>query len=146
MQNPNGAWAYGFETELESKLSPFGDGEVDEGAEGFARQYVGDAHIPLILHNPTQRTIRRLGFIHLSPNLIEVHPGWHGEFCIVRWTANDAGLYQIRGYFVGINPAPTTVDVHVVSSSKSHLFDAEVDSFGVPATFSVFRKFSPAKR
>ena len=34
-----------------------------------------------------------------NPNFVNMHPGWDGEFSVVRWTAPAAGQYSFQGYF-----------------------------------------------
>jgi len=68
-----------------------------------------------------------------------MHPGGAGQDSVVRWTAPSAGTFSISGFFEGIDPAPTTTDVHVLLDGSTHLFDGSIGSFNVPLLFNLTR-------
>jgi hypothetical protein len=45
---------------------------------------------------------------------MDLHPGSLGQYSVVRWTAPVSNSYLIAGFFVGIDPQPTTTEVHVL--------------------------------
>jgi len=46
---------------------------------------------------------------------------------------------SITGFFEGIDPAPTTTDVHVLLDGGTHLFDGNISSFNAPLPFNLTR-------
>ena len=65
-----------------------------------------------------------------------MHPGSKGQHSVVRWTAPTADRFVIEGLFEGIDPHPTTADVHVLLNGVP-IFSRKVDSFMVPVRFKL---------
>ena len=66
------------------------------------------------------------GDVHLPgsrwyPGQLSLAPGWEGERSVVRWTAPQAGQYQVQATFYSIEGVPPTTDVHLFSNGKSLL-------------------------
>jgi hypothetical protein len=70
------------------------------------------------------------------PTLLDMHPGPTGQYADVRWTATAAETVNVSGLFEGIDPAPTTTDVHVLLDN-TFIFNGNVDNFDVPLPFSI---------
>lgn len=59
-----------------------------------------------------------------------MHPGYAGEYALVRWTAPEACNISIASVFTGLSVAqPTTTDVHILHNNQS-IFDNFVEGFG----------------
>ncbi len=72
---------------------------------------------PWVMANTSDRDVNWHG-IHWSPHRLSFHPGPHGEYSVVRFTAPRAGTYSVKSAFAAIDPLATT-DVHVLQSGKS---------------------------
>lgn len=70
------------------------------------------------------------GWSSMLTSTLNVCPdGSGGEYCHARWTAPDAGIFDITAEFSGVDfVAGTTTDVHVSPNGVS-LFNGSVDSF-----------------
>jgi hypothetical protein len=131
--NPNGNWAYGFTSTLGGAFTPLGSGSC-----GSLVGWQLSGHEPWVLGNPTAST-QVCGTGQVPPTLLDMHPGGAGQDSVVRWTAPSAGTFSINGFFEGIDPAPTTTDVHVLLDGSTHLFDGSIGSFNVPLLFNLTR-------
>jgi hypothetical protein len=128
--NPNGSWSYGSTPSLGGAFTLLTSGRCAsllgwafEGAE------------PFVLGNPTGKR-QSCGTGQVPTNLLDMHPGAEGQYSVVRWTAPAAGQFRIRGLFEGIDPHPTTTDVHVLLNGVP-IFDGEIGSYGVPMRFNL---------
>ncbi len=72
---------------------------------------------PCVSHNSTQE-VRTMANIRWDPGRLSFHPGPKGEYCVVRWTAPDAGEYSVKTTFLGIDQS-TTTDVHILHGVRS---------------------------
>jgi hypothetical protein len=138
-KNPNGVWSYGFtltlggplylaDRQLVSEIYP---STYVQGYDVWARQAQADCGDGVgggIAHYPGQYI--NGSELHFEDTL-EEHPGCHGEYATVRWTAPLAGTYQFVGSFNGMQLAcgGTTTDVHIRWNSINALFDANVSGF-----------------
>ncbi|MDG3007143.1 alpha-galactosidase [Paludisphaera mucosa] len=82
---------------------------------------------PVVIANLSDEP-RELGAIHVAPRGMTFHPGPDGEFCVVRWTAPEAGDVAIRAAFRAADPKATT-DVHVLLAGKP-IFEDRVGEKG----------------
>ena len=136
--NPNGNWSYGSSGALDSAFTkstvPINSGDLicwgaTQGTPCTSTQRA-------IIKNRSQGNITPLAGIVIPNNVLHLHPGQNGEYAVVRWTAPEAGLYTVSGFFEGLNSRPTSTDVHVVMNSET-VFDAEVSTFMNPMNFDV---------
>ncbi len=72
---------------------------------------------PCVNHNPTSE-VRRFANVRWEPGRLALHPGPKGQYSVVRWTAPQAGQYQVDAAFLAID-ADTTTSVHVLHNGKS---------------------------
>ncbi len=138
--NPNGVWSYGWTQTLGSTFNldaihenasglDFWEGSVHTGA-GFP-----PGNFPNIGHNGTNSTITYNGAIPVAPGHLTLHPGPDGEYSVIRFTAQAKGIYSLSSTFTGLDPRPTSTDVHVLMNASS-IFDGSVTAFGSGPSFS----------
>ena len=125
VSNPNGAWSYGWTGTLGSGFTPFANNPVRaDGLDDWDSWPTAS-----ILHNSTQKNITVSGSsVVLVPNQLSMHPGSGGQYSVIRWTASEAGSMEVRASFMGLDPAPTTTDVHVLLNGVSK-FDGTVNAY-----------------
>ena len=133
--NPNGAWRYGWSSSLGSsfnlysdvvKLTPTIDFWYDSAKTGS----------PSVSHNSTATEDNSHPTITYQPSQLNFHPGYYGEYSIVRWIAPEAATYSLATMFIGIDHAgPTTTDVHVLHNNMV-LFSNLINGFGASSTKS----------
>jgi len=127
--NPNGAWRYGWSSSLGSsfnlynkvgKLTPTIDLWYDPTKTGS----------PFVVHNSTATVNNSHPTITYQPSQLGFHPGYYGEYSIVRWIAPEAGTYSLATMFTGLDHVgPTTTDVHVLHNNIL-LFSNLINGFG----------------
>ncbi len=127
--NPNGAWRYGWSSSLGSsfnlynnvgKLTPPIDLWYDPTKTGS----------PFVVHNSTATEDNSHPTITYQPSQLGFHPGYYGEYSIVRWIAPEAGTYSLATMFTGLDHVgPTTTDVHVLHNNIL-LFSNLINGFG----------------
>lgn len=140
LKNPSQEWSYGYVPKDGRGFVPFSDLDQTGAFEGYSLVVPGYARIPAVLRGTRVHKEDRLGFSFLTPGIVDMHPGWRGEYATIRWTPHHAGTYRFSGYFLGLDNAPTSTDVHIVDRSEASLFTSNVDTFGVPIEFSFVRK------
>ena len=82
---------------------------------------------PGVAHNPTTE-VRSMANIRWDPGRLSFHPGPKGEYSVVRWTAPEAGAYEVRAKFLAIDQN-TTTDVHVLHGGRP-VFDRLINLRG----------------
>lgn len=131
--NPNGVWSYGQSTTLGGSFSTMAAGGCGtlSGWSAFGSGAPGQPAFVL-------SGIGNCGGGMLSSaTLLNMHPGDNGQNAIVRWTSPASGNYTLTGLFIGLDPVPTTTDVHVLLNGVSQ-FDGVVNTFGgTPVSFSL---------
>jgi hypothetical protein len=129
--NPNGAWSYGWTGTLGSGFTPF----VNHGPRTDGLDDWDNWPTASILHNSTLKNITVSGSsVVLVPNQLSMHPGSGGQYSVLRWTASEAGSMDVRASFIGLDPAPTTTDVHVLLNGVSK-FDGTVNAYHAGPSF-----------
>ena len=107
--NPNGVWTYGWDDgsfhlfTRQTEIAPnafFWQGGNGPLGEPTAGANEGDS--PYIIHGST---------VYL-PGELGLHPGSSGQRAVLRWTAPNAGFFQIDATFKGGDPL-TTTDVQI---------------------------------
>ncbi|MBN2475736.1 MAG: hypothetical protein JXB62_14085 [Pirellulales bacterium] len=90
---------------------------------------------PCVNHNGTGDTVRGLG-ITWEPGQLGLHPGREGEPAVLRWTAPEAGTFDVSATFKSIATRATT-DVHILHNGKS-IFQRKINvgGSGPEASFS----------
>ncbi|MDJ1173049.1 PEP-CTERM sorting domain-containing protein [Roseofilum capinflatum] len=138
--NPNNSWQYGWSSTLgssfnlstkSSKFTPTIDSWIDDETHPSLWVYHGG-----VLHNPTGEVNNSHPSITLQPNQLALHPGYHGEYSILRWIAPETQTYALSAAFSGLDHiGPTTTDVHVLHNGVS-LFSDLINGFGASTTKS----------
>ena len=130
--NPNGAWSYGQTATLGGSFSPLLAGSCGPltGWNSSGASATGGSP-PFIF-----KGVGTCGTGTLTSGELDLHPGSAGQYADVRWTAPGAGSFVVTGFFTGIDPHPTTTDVHVLQNSAA-LFNGAVASLGMPLSFSL---------
>jgi len=136
--NPNGVWSYGWSSTLTSAFNVYPyNGKIIPGKN--LDLWVDPGHIasycPNVLHNATAGTIT-FSSARWKPGQLSFHPGSNGEYSHVRWTALDAGIFDIDAIFTGIDFLyGTTTDVHVLHNGIS-LLDGLINGFDKKSLFA----------
>ena len=135
--NPNGVWSYGYENSLGLSLQLYDKATVDVlgrvGLDSWNSSALGID--PNVIHN---RTNKALTFVSATWQAGELsfHPGPNGQFSVIRWTAPNAGEFNLSAMFSGIDfVGPTTTDVHILQNGNS-LLSADVLTYGPGPSFS----------
>jgi hypothetical protein len=128
--NPNGVWQYG--SLAGTAFTPLAEGSCGM-LSGWQGMSSAPGEPPFVFAGPGTCGATAEA---VPSTMLDLHPAQNGDRSVVRWTAPSAGTYTIQGTFVGLDPAPTTTDVHVVLGGVDS-FTAQIDSFNVPTPFSL---------
>jgi hypothetical protein len=135
--NPNGVWSYGWSSTLTSSFNRYPNhGKFDPYPIDV---WAGSnfPYSPNVSHNGTGSVVDSHPTIIWQPGQFSLHPGDNGEYSYARWTAPEAGIFDIVAMFTGIDKFGTTTDVHVLHNGTS-LPDGvgSVNGFGDTWSFS----------
>jgi len=130
--NPNGPWSYGSTPTLGGAFALIAAGSCGPLA-GWQGGGAATGSPPFIYGG-----VGTCGGGTLPSGLLDLHPGVSGAYADVRFTSSAAGLFAISGIFEGIDPSPTSTDVHVLLNGLS-IFDSTINSFHVPNAFNLSR-------
>jgi hypothetical protein len=113
--NPSGVWSYGWCAEPGAELRLYEQvGKVD--VKGIIAWTRGQPD-PQVFFNTTDQLLHPYESINLQPKQLAFHPGQHGVYSVIRWTAPAAGVFTVSGKFEGISgygeAKPTTTDVQI---------------------------------
>ena len=133
--NPNGPWSYGSTPTLGGAFTLLAAGTCGPLA-GWQGGGAATGSPPFIYGG-----VGTCGGGTLTSGLLDLHPGASGAYADVRFTNSAAGALAISGVFEGIDPAPTSTDVHLLLNGLS-IFDSTVNNFHVPHTFNLTRTMS----
>ena len=100
------------------------------GMQGWSASELGGGD-PCVTYNPTDQ-VREMANIRWNPRQLSFHPGSKGEYSVVRWTAPQAGTFQVQAAFSAIDQQ-TTTDVHVLHNGTA-VFDDLLQLDGRPRT------------
>jgi hypothetical protein len=138
-QNPSGVWSYGWSQSLDSAFTL--DQRHPQGPDGldyWTGEIVTDApppsHFPLIGFNGTGHRVLSSNTVDVLPGELWLHPGPGGEYSVLRFTADAAGSFVVRGRFMGVDLFPGTTDVHVLVNGHS-AFDGVVNTYRAGPSF-----------
>jgi len=131
--NPNGVWSYGWSSTLTSAFNLYlNHGIFDDAIPVDVWAGSNFPYSPNVSHNGTENPITHPTIIW-QPGQFSLHPGDSGEYSYARWTAPNAGTFDIDAMFTGIDR--TTTDVHVLHNGIS-LFDGLVNGLDNTSSFS----------
>lgn len=100
-----------------------------------------------VIHNGTGAGVQYFQTIGQSTEVLNLHPGPAGENSVVRWTAQAAGMYQLKGRFVALDRGEQiqgpSVDVAVLHKSALHnsvveLLSSEINRYGEQRMFTLY--------
>jgi hypothetical protein len=114
----------------DSRLVMLNSGRWDAqggGLAGLEAWRNGERLDPCATRNGTTHLIKALG-ITWAPGQLSFHPGQHGEYALVRWTAPAAETVELSATFNSIAERATT-DVHVLHNGRP-LFDGFINVSG----------------
>ncbi len=133
--NPNGAWRYGWSSSLGSNFNLYSNvGKVTPTIDLLYDSTKNGS--PLVLHNSTATEDNSHPTITFQPSQLGFHPGYYGEYSIVRWIAPEAATYSLATMFTGLDHVgPTTTDVHVLHNNIV-LFSNLINGFGASSSKS----------
>ncbi|MBI4578537.1 MAG: PEP-CTERM sorting domain-containing protein [Planctomycetes bacterium] len=111
LQNPNGAWSFGWMPSGNTTFTPYTTSFAAFGLNlnewrGPFPDYNGSAP-PDVMFNPTGNPITVETTTWL-PNRVTFHPGEHGERSVIRWTSPLAGPGGLTAAFEGRSHEVTT--------------------------------------
>ncbi|MGE3281194.1 MAG: hypothetical protein AB7H90_02625 [Alphaproteobacteria bacterium] len=120
--NPNGPWSYGS-TPGPVPGGPFSLNPFVGGADCNNPDLQGwqnSGIFPYVLKNFSAVSTSCPGTVTVFPDVLHLHPASDGKYSVVRWTAPLAGVYEISGFFEGLDfVGPTTTDAHVLVNGVS---------------------------
>lgn len=135
-----GTWLYEQHPEWLLRATP-GKKHPLDGMRSWTSRELGGVD-PGVAHNPTSE-VRTMANIRWEPGRLSFHPGPTGEYCVVRWTAPEAGEYAVQATFLAIDQS-TTTDVHVLHRGRS-LYDSWVNLQGQGKQVTYDGKLTAAK-
>jgi hypothetical protein len=95
--NPNGVWSYGYVTSLGQTFNLFDISKIDSNTgyriwmTNSIEYHDGTA---CVWKNESSST-----FNNVQPGEVSLHPGFDGEYTVVRWTSPLSGVVTIDGLF-----------------------------------------------
>ena len=133
--NPNGAWRYGWSSSLGSSFNLYNN--VGKQTPTIDLWYdPTKTGSPLVVHNSTATEDNSHPTITYQPSQLGFHPGYYGEYSIVRWIAPEAATYSLATMFTGLDHVGlTTTDVHVLHNNIL-LFSNLINGFGASSSKS----------
>jgi len=90
-----------------------------------------DGREPWVAFNPSAQPVETTFKFTWPARRVVLHPGPHGEYSVVRWTAPAADRYAIATTFTGL--AKATTDVHILHNGRP-LLDATLNIGSSPNT------------
>jgi hypothetical protein len=133
--NPNGAWRYGWSSSLGSNFNLYSNsGNLTPTIDLWYDS--ANTGSPSVSHNSTATEDNSHPTITYQPSELNFHPGYYGEYSIVRWIAPEAATYSLATMFTGLDHVgPTTTNVHVLHNNIV-LFSNLINGFGPSSTKS----------
>ena len=120
-----GTWLYDQHPEWLLTAAP-GQQNPLAGMRSWSSSDLGGTD-PCVSHNPTDQ-VRTMANIRWDPGRLSFHPGGQGEYCVVRWTAPEAGEYSVQAKFLAIDQSTTTA-VYVLHGGRP-LFEGWINLQG----------------
>ncbi len=135
--NPNGVWSYGSELTLDA-FSAYSTTSRDGGCgNSKVSAWSYDVNLPFVMANNSGTDQICAGYITIPIDVLHMHPGGDGSYSVTRWTAPESGIFEITGFFEGLNARfPTTTDDHLVQNGTA-IFDVNIHSANIPTSFDV---------
>lgn len=134
-----GAWQYGWSSVPTDKnaFSLYTDNGTGSPWPVDLWRITDHVHSPSVAHNGTGNIIDDPPGIVWQPGQLSLHPGYSGEYSIVRWTAPNTASIDISGVFTGIDwGGHTTTDVHIYHNGAS-ILDGLVNGYLDTSPFSL---------
>lgn len=130
--DPNGVWSYGWEA---SRGAPFNlDTIFTVDASGLGSWH-GALHPPYVGFNANPTPASEYEW-SVPPDQMVFYPGPDGENAVLRWTAPDSGVVDVKTVFIGLDPTgPTSTDFAVLHGATT-LLSGAIDSYDKPSSHS----------
>lgn len=110
--NPSGAWAFGTASSLDNLPVDFVLFSTNTnnagGFIGLNAWHGGSSYLPWVAYNAGPGDLT-YGTVTQPANMLALHPGAGPEMAVVRFTAPEAGVYTISGWFELLDSSPTGV-------------------------------------
>jgi hypothetical protein len=140
-RNPNGLWSYGYTPTLGGSftLYPVATANAEEAPGGDVWNEGGiTCDNSCVSRSQRQEVLSSTGVDVVFPfDTLHLHPGFLGQYAVVRWTIPLSGTYELRGSFQGTQRYGPTTDVHLQWNSTVALFAGDINGFGDVALFDV---------
>lgn len=137
----SGVFRYGYTDSPGSPLIPYRAGFVDSPVPGVERFTDGANDCPVVIRNTTGAPASYVGTITQPADMLNLHPGPAGQYCVVRFIAPSAGTYRLLGSFQGIDfgygQTNTNVGLLLNSNAASPLFSGNVMGFDATQPFDL---------
>ena len=97
LNNPNGQWSFGWKASIDGTLNLYDTNVADYRGEHWVDAQHCAPYPELI---PNLRKNTSPGILYgVAPGEVAIHPGFDGEFSVVRWTAPNTGTFRVEGVF-----------------------------------------------
>jgi hypothetical protein len=130
---------YGYTVSPGSALLRYSAGFIDDPLPRLNRFTDGVNDCPVIIQNTTGGPSTYVGTITQPADMLNLHPGPAGQYCVVRFVAPEAGTYRVVGVFQGLDfgwgQTNTNVGVLLNSNASQPLFSGNVVGFDTKLPF-----------
>ena len=131
--NPNGVWTFGSRTLGNLNAAGLSVYTVPGSQFGWDQSW-SSGSLPTVTRNATNST-QTFSTVTYAPYQVGLHPGFSGEYSIVRWTAPTSGAFSLASTFTGIDCCFTSTDIHVLVNGTSY-FSNFVYGYGNSQSYS----------
>ena len=133
-----GVFRYGYTTSLGSPFAPYA-ATIAQAAPGMDKFYDGVNDVPAVHRNTTAGAVSYVGTVTQPADMLNLHPGPAGQYCVVRFIVPASGTYRLSGAFKGLDfgyeQTSTDVGVLVNADASKPLVGGKVVGFGATHTF-----------
>jgi hypothetical protein len=134
INNPNGPWSYGYQTELGGTLNLYSD-LANVGGLLIWRFNINNTSTPGVAFNQSGTNIT-FASTTWRPAETSLHPGPNGEFSVLRFTAPETKGYILTSLFnMRSFGGTSSTDVHVLLNDVV-LFNSIVAGFNAQTEFN----------
>lgn len=128
--NPNGVWSYGYSYILGGGMTVYPDYTLNLYGEyaWHDDSLYPDDDIPHV----TQVDKTAFGW-PIGPDQLIFHPGWEGEYSIIRWTAPEDGICTVDAGFEGAHLGEKNVFVY---HNADKLYEAYILDYAIAPSYN----------
>ncbi|MCS7239125.1 MAG: alpha-galactosidase [Thermoguttaceae bacterium] len=109
-----GTWLY--ENHPEWLLSTSGRTNLLADLRVWRSAKIGKPDPCVVLNTSTEE--RQMAGIAWPGQTVSFHPGGEGQFAVIRYIADEAGVHEVEATFTGLDRAPTTTEVLVLAKGE----------------------------